>query len=242
MKRSVGFLFASLFLMTGCGVYNPQAVDIPLIDHAGETRINASGGVTAFMAPTAAVTASHGFNDWMTGQAFVSYDFSRLYMQVSPGFYCALENRVRMECYLGLGGGYHHLGMTDDLMNNGSETDYAYTITGHYLLPFIQLNCGIRGLCDHKVDLAFGLKTGCYFPQFTYHFYGAGYVWSPEKDQYYDTRNLLVEPQVQVTLGDARYRFTGRLGLAILNDLLTIRNDDFMYDPLTFSMGVTFYL
>ena len=73
MKKSMRFVCLSVFLslmVTSCTVYHPQAVDIPLINHSGDTRIDASVGASMWATLDAInlnATASHGFNDWLTG-------------------------------------------------------------------------------------------------------------------------------------------------------------------------------
>ena len=104
-KHSLFFMAALALLTTGCSVYQPQVVDIPLIDHAGETSVNASAGISMWYTPTVGVTASHGFNDWLAGQAFVSYSFSSAHTHVAAGYYKRLGEKARLECYGGMGFG-----------------------------------------------------------------------------------------------------------------------------------------
>ena len=55
MKRTCTILFAAIvsLLSTGCQVfiYQPQAVDIPLINHQGDTRVDAAVGLSTFLLP-----------------------------------------------------------------------------------------------------------------------------------------------------------------------------------------------
>ena len=51
MKRIKSALIAALVGLTfaSCSIYHPQSVDIPLINHAGDTRVDAAVGVSAFL-------------------------------------------------------------------------------------------------------------------------------------------------------------------------------------------------
>ena len=239
-KHSLFFMAALALLTTGCSVYQPQVVDIPLIDHAGETSVNASAGISMWYTPTVGVTASHGFNDWLAGQAFVSYSFSSAHTHVAAGYYKRLGEKARLECYGGMGfGGYWPDKTTDDLAQDTTE-HYDFTLKGHYLLPFVQVNFGWRDLANKHIDIGFGLKTGAYLPDFVYHRFSYEGAWLPEYDEHYTTPNLLLEPQLQIGLGNERFKYTLRLGVAFLSDMLRNDGTKFTYDIFTISNGLVF--
>ena len=69
MKRTCTILFAAIvsLLSTGCQVfiYQPQAVDIPLINHQGDTRVDAAVGISTFLLPnrlTLNATGTYGIS------------------------------------------------------------------------------------------------------------------------------------------------------------------------------------
>ena len=86
MKKIV--LFAGLLLtLTGCSIYHPQAVDIPLINHEGDTRVDASVALSYWIIPstfTMNTTVSHGFNGWLAGQVHANFGGNNYYLQAAP--------------------------------------------------------------------------------------------------------------------------------------------------------------
>ncbi len=241
MKKTI-LLFSALLTLVGCSVYHPQAVDIPLINHAGDTRIDASAGLSYWIIPDVATvnaTVSHGFNDWLTGQIHANFGGDNYYGQAAPGFYLPLGAKSVFETYVGVGYGG---GWRDNVDKGNSENaSKNYSFSGHYMLPFVQGNIGWHDLTRLHIDLAFGLKCGGYKPDFdTYDVDGNGDE-IPNTRQSYTANNLLLEPQVMLRLGGEHMKLSLRMGFAWLSDLHDNANK-FIYDPFTGSMGLTFFL
>lgn len=222
-------------LASSCSIYHPQAVDIPLINHKGDLRIDANASASVWLilpdAVNLNVTGSYGFNDWLSGQLHLNYGGENWYMQAAPGYYLPLGGKAVFETYIGTGYG----GASYE--NNSSDTVAAtYAYNGKYLLPFVQFNIGWRNL--GPVDIAFGVKTGAFMPDFEYHGYKADGTEKPESYVHYNTNNFLIEPQLQLGVGVDKVKFTMRFGYTFMDDLNDASNKMY-HDFLTFGAGVT---
>lgn len=241
MKYRLSFCIAAAALLAGCSIYHPQTVDIPLIDHKGDVRVDGSVGVSAWMLPDCVMlsgTVSYGFTDWLAGQAYVNYGFDNLYGQVAPGVYKHLNEHLILEGYAGFGMG----GIWSDKTTDDTDTNnvYNYAYRGRYMLPFAQVNLGWRGLAKGHINLAFGLKAGGYLPSVDYRRFDENNVYKPEYDYNYSTPNLLLEPQVQFSVGGELVKYSIRLGFAWMSDLSRNGNGHFVTDFITISNGLTF--
>ena len=240
MKHRILFVAVaavSLFAAS-CSIYHPQAVDMPLINHQGDLRIDANASASVWLILPDAVninaTASYGFNNWLSGQVHANYGGDNWYLQAAPGFYVPLGGKAVFETYLGMGyGGSNH-------EDSGSSSDTAggqyYVYNGKYMLPFAQFNIGWRNL--GPVDIAFGLKAGSFLPNFEYNRYHADGTVMEDRYVHYETPNFLLEPQLQFGVGIDRVKFTMRLGYTWMSDL-NDASEKMYHDFLTLGAGVT---
>lgn len=240
--RRLTFLAVIALMASSCSVYHPQAVDIPLINHAGDARIDASAALSYWLIPDVATinaTASYGFNDWLTGQVHANFGGDNYYGQIAPGFYIPLGARSVFETYVGIGYGG---GWRDNVDHENSDNAVSnYSFSGHYLLPFVQGNIGWHDLTALHIDLGVGMKIGGFKPDFdTYDVDGNGDEVSGSR-QSYTKNNLLLEPQAVLRLGGEHMKLSFRVGFAWLNDL-SGNGNKFIYDPITGSLGLTFFL
>ena len=230
-------LAAVTLLASSCSIYHPQAVDMPLINHRGDLRIDASASTSVWVIIPDAfninATASYGITDWLSGQVHANFGGDNWYMQAAPGAYLSLGGKAVFETYLGMGyGGSNH-------KDGGSSSDSAsssyYIYKGKYLLPFAQFNIGWRNL--GPVDIVFGVKTGAWLPDFEYNRYHADGTVMDGHYVHYETPNFLLEPQLQLGLGGDKAKFNLRLGYTFMNDL-NDASDKMYHDFLTLSAGV----
>ena len=229
---------AMLAAMTSCTVYHPQSVDIPLIEHRGELRAEADVNLSTFIFTpnviAAGATATYGATDWLAAQLHVNGGTGNYYLQAAPGVYTKWGEKGVVECYAGLGYG----GASTEHSNTARPThDYQ----GSYLLPFIQANGGWRHL--GAFEIALGLKVGAFCPDYTYVAYkyddetGARMV---KEQTFYDTPNLLIEPQLQVRVGRKNVHFTFRMGYTWLSDMTIGGSEHLTYANFMISNGVSF--
>lgn len=238
--KKILFFAGALLTLTSCTIYHPQAVDIPLINHAGDGRVDASLGMSTFIMPdvvTLNATVSYGFNDWLAGQVHFNHGGDNYYGQIAPGFYYPLGAKSVVECYAGFGyGGSARENINPDFSSNASN---EFSFDGHYMLPFVQGNIGWHDLTGANFDLAVGLKVGGFMPDYNYReFDNSGNEIASERVDY-TTTNLLVEPQVMLRVGPRHLKFNLKAGYAWLSDM-TSSSYKFIYDNLTVSAGLTF--
>ena len=229
--------FAGAFLaLTGCTVYHPQAVDIPLINHSGDTRVDVSLSSSAWVGIPDAMninaTVSHGFNGWLTGQVHANYGGENWYGQVAPGYYLPMGDFGVVELYAGYGYGG---------ANREDKDDKREKFAGHYHLPFVQLNFGLHDLLSSHFDIGFGVKAGAFRPDYEYHKYDSDGIEDLTRYEHYTTTNFLLEPQAMVRFGTEKVKFNVKVGVSWLSDFLNDSDNAHMiYDFITGSCGFTF--
>ena len=246
MKRHLtSFLLAATaatLLLTGCStLYHPQSVDIPLINHQGDLRIDASASLSAIVFPDAITfgsTVSYGFNDWLAVQGHINYGCTDYYSQLAPGAYLPLSEKAVVEGYAGVGFGGS---WTDEPIRVGTEHMYSiHSYKGNYTLPFVQGNIGWHDLTKAHIDLALGLKAGAFLPSYDYVKYDNNYQPIPEDSYHYSNTSFLFEPQLMFRIGSEHLKFNLRGGMTWLSDVQKGDSRDFVNDLITLSTGITF--
>lgn len=245
MKKHGLFAAVLLAMLTaGCTtIYHPQTVDIPLINHQGDLRVDASAGLSGIVWPdvlTLGATASYGFTDWLAGQAHFNYGGNNIYGQLAPGAYLRLGEKGLLEGYVGLGMG----GAWRDEKSKARDTDTSlfgrYDYSGSFLLPFVQGNIGWHDLANGHIDLAVGLKTGLYQPSFNFSQFDKSGNLIPDQSYRYGDANFLVEPQFEFRAGGEHVKYCLRLSFTWLSDVANGGGGRFTYDFFTISNGITF--
>lgn len=248
MKHTLRFaLVAALLSMavTSCSIYHPQSVDIPLINHEGDTRIDASAALSYWIIPstfTVNATVSHGFNNWFAAQGHVNYGGNNFYLQAAPGAYYPLGAKSVLEGYAGIGFGSAWNDTVESTSHSVNGNDYAYS--GTYLLPFVQGNIGWHDLTPVHIDLALGIKIGAYMPNFHYYELDGTHQRIASSEYDYTTPSFLFEPQAMFRIGGEHLKFNIRFGLAFLSDMMggQTTSKNFYSDIVTASAGLTFFL
>lgn len=235
---------AVLLLATGCSIYHPQAVDIPLINHAGDTRVDASLAMSTWVLPdvmTFNATASYGFTDWLAGQVHINYGGENFYTQLAPGAYLPLGENGLLEGYagLGMGGAWRKPASASDTASN-----YTYDYRGRFMVPFGQVNIGWHDLTGAHIDLALGVKAGAYLPSFRYREYDSDGALLPNECCTYSAPSFLFEPQLVFRIGSETVKFCLRASFAWLSDIegghTSGTSNRFTSDLFTLSAGVNF--
>ena len=243
MKRFLRYVLlpVSLSLMVAsCSVYHPQSVDIPLIEHVGDVRLDASLGTSWWLTPDAVTlnaTGTVGITDKFAGQLHVNYGGDSYYLQAAPGFYLPFAQVLVFETYAGLGYGGGSRSLIDHKNSDNAVSDYAFD--GTYFLPFAQANLGVTAWAVMHLDIAVALKAGLFLPDFTYFDVDGSEHEIPGTRQTYDKANFLLEPQVMVRWGGSLFRTNVKVGFCWMSDLSKYETN-FVYDYLTASVGLTF--
>lgn len=244
-KTTILFLIALVGLtFSSCSIYHPQSVDIPLINHSGDTRIDASLGMSWWVIPSTVTlngTVTHGFNDWLAGQLHGNYGGDNYYLQAAPGAYLPLGDNAVLEGYAGVGFGASWSDKVESNSESANSNSFAYD--GTFLLPFIQANIGWHDLSRAHIDLALAVKLGAYMPQFSYHELDANGNKMPATDYEYTQSNCLVEPQMLFRIGGETLKFNIRLAMVWLSDLDDSHSSarNFYSDLFSVSTGLTFF-
>lgn len=249
MKQRLLFLTFVALLATGCSIYHPQAVSIPLVNHKGDAQVDLSVGLSAWILPdvlTLNATGSYGFTDHLAGQAHLNFGFDNTYGHIAAGAYTTMGKYGVVEGYLGFGLGGAWRDRTsydsddfDDDDDKSTKDGRSYEYDGHFMLPFAQGNIGLRGLANGHIDLAFGLKAGAFMPDFDYRSYDPDGTLSESRSKLYTTTNFLIEPQFQFRVGSEQVKWNLRVGLAWLSDLPGA-SVYLVFDWITVSTGLTF--
>ena len=148
-------LCAGALLLASCSIYHPQIVDIPLINHQGDTRVDVAAGMSWWILPECVsfgATASYGFTDWLAGQAHVAYGGDNFYLQAAPGVYKPLGEKSVAELYAGIGYGGAWNDKAESTSDSPSSNDFFYS--GTFLVPFVQGNIGWHDLSFAHIDFA----------------------------------------------------------------------------------------
>lgn len=244
-NRCLPFFALLAVMSTSCSIYHPQAVDIPLISHAGDTRVDASVALSTWLLPdvmTLNATVSHGFNDWLAGQVHLNYGGENYYGQAAPGAYLPLGEHGLLEGYVGMGFGGAWRDQAEQVSDSVSSRTYSYS--GRFTVPFGQVNIGWHDLTGAHIDLALGIKAGAYNPNFQYREYDSNGTLVPEDCYTYNVPSFLFEPQLVFRIGGEHVKFCLRGSYAWLSDIegnvTSGTSHNFTSDLFTLSAGLNF--
>lgn len=201
-------VLALLSLMaTGCSIYNPMCVDIPLVREQGELQMEGAVIPLEYDEILPRVSMAYGITDRLA--AAVSLDPFRGYSQAMAGAYFPMGEKFVWEVYGGGG------------IGAGSTREYAhgYSHSGKYGVAFVQIDGGWRNLTRFlNLDIAFSLKTG-----WLHSYLNICDGWSYYQDSlgmehsylaYHNAteNSLLVEPTVEVRFGWPDFKFNVKVG------------------------------
>lgn len=226
MKRTFESVLFFVFIVSGCSVYSPQTIDIPLISKKKELRTDAGISFKEFFYGT----LSYGLTNKIALQAYFnrSYD-SRFFMQGAPGIYRNLGKNRHLEVYSGFGFGKTEAG----------NHDIPTKLKGNYQLYFLQLNMGKLNCEFANADLGFGIKAGYlhsdldnlnYFTRYQ-PFYGTYEVLT--------ANNILLEPAAFIRIGGERLKFSLKV-CGCLHYQLNNKDKPLPFDFWNLGLGVNY--
>ena len=205
-------MLAGALLMSGCAIYNGTSTDIPLFQEKGEWHVE-----TAFVPvplplgipvpiPILAIpfrgTVSHSLTD-RVGLS-VGADALRQNVQAMGGIYTPVNDHFVWELFGGLALG----------RGEKSDQEASYGYSGHYMMPFVQIDCGWRDLTRWMhLDVAFALRAGGIYGETRY-----SYPYRNELtvNNYYTPKMFfhgvrpLLEPSMEIRFGWERLKFNIR--------------------------------
>jgi len=220
-----GIIISLLF--TGCIVYQPQMVDIPLISKKNDLRVDA--GVS--LPSSANATISYGFTDKIAIQGFGSISADdRYYFQAATGLYKNKGNNRVLELYGGFGYGY----------GNAYKDANPGNLLGDYQLYFGQVNYGKIASESSNFEIGFGIKTGYLHSNLTDKNY---YNWISETGPYktYHDESLLFEPVGFIRIGGQKLKFSVKLGGTMIYKF-TNTNRSLPYSHINLGLGINYRL
>jgi hypothetical protein len=227
--KAVTFELLILLAMSGCGVYNPQTTDIPLISEKNDLRVDA--GIS--FVPSVHSTISYGLTDKIAIQGFGSIGTSdngnpknRYYVQAATGLYKNSGNNKILELYGGFGYGY------GDCYNDS----HPGNIFGNYQLYFAQFNYGTIASDVSNFEIGFGIKAGYLHSDLTDKNY---YDWISETGPFttYHDNSILFEPVGFIRMGGEQLKFSIKLGGTLIYKFTN--SDKFIpYNNFNLGLGI----
>ena len=224
-SRIIISLFSFLLILSGCSVYNPHLIDIPLMQEKKDLRVDAG---ISILVPSVRSSISYGLTDNVAMQFFGSFGSDyRYYFQGSTGIYKRRNDRYVQELYGGFGYGY------------GCAYDGAKpaTLDGKYQLYFAQYNLG--KIADQKsgAEFGFSIKTGILHSNLldnNFHELNNSIV-------EFESNSILLEPSVMARFGKGKLKFTINLSASYLIKINPIDRHT-NTDPLNFGFGLNYRL
>jgi len=216
-----------IIFMTSGGVFQPQMVDMPLIDKKSEVRLD--GGIT--LLTTAYATVTYAITDKIAIQAFghggggIS---SVNHIQGAVGYFKDFGHKNILEWYFGYGYGHANFDYSTVLNNNNCSDTYGYGYYGSgyegsymYELPyyklwsyqeyFTQINYGLIGFDFANMDFGFSLKAGYLYSDLSdYDFHGPAV--DGNQLEHYTKNSILLEPLAFIRLGSKKLKFCLKVG------------------------------
>jgi hypothetical protein len=189
-------------ISVSCSVYQPNMIDVPLIEGKKDARLDA--GISSLLLFHA--TFTYGLTKNIAIQTYGSFGESQKYLvHQAIGYFSNLGNNKIMEIYCGYGYGY----------------GYAYFdpnpghLYGNYSLYFTQFNFGKIDCKSGHTDIGFGIRTGYMHSDFIDNdYYG---IYYPDID--YKTiidDSIVLEPNAFIRLGGEKLKFSLKIGTCLI--------------------------
>ena len=245
--RLLGLIFFTI-VMTSGDMFQPQMVDVPLINKKSELRLD--GGFSALS--SAQATLSYALTDKFSIQAYGSSGKNdQYYLQGAVGYFKDFGNKSVLEFYAGFGYGYGAASNDSIPGNPGYGTSYGYGngvtwyaysnvgyLEGKYQQYFAQVNYGVTGIDFANLEFGIGLKAGYLHSIFTDRFYYKFYNSINSFDVYLDN-SLLIEPIAFIRLGGKHLKLSFKLGNSWIYKF-TNTNNSIPYNRVNASIGLNY--
>lgn len=219
MKRLMTFgILIATFMLTGCGIYYPQMVDLPMLEQQGDLRANLSVNPGFLCTYTSAAYAA---TDHLGVQGSFNISPDTRAGQGALGWYNTWGHQV-LEIYVGAG------------MGVSSYTGvFGGRRWGDFSTYFVQADYGWVNLANSHIDIGFGLKAGRL----------AGSQFISHDDDAPSVRKesvMLLEPTICLRVGWEHLKFTLTGGYAITSPTHILLGGG---DPLpSASIGINYFL
>lgn len=209
MNRIRGLLMtvAAALLAAACSSvgYVPQSADVPLISHEGDVRVAGylgSNGALGF-------TASAGLTDHIAAQLHVGSAITQNaldYQHVAVGYYLS-SNHFGLEAYAGMAHGF-----TDNYDRGTDVSEWTRFLKGSYLMPFAQVDAGMKDLGRYQIAFGVALKGGLMLPKMTERRVDEAGNVTDCRSYGRSSSDFIFEPQAFVRFGNERLKWNVHAG------------------------------
>lgn len=216
--------------MTGCA-YFPQLVDVPLINHKNDLRIDAAVSAN----PSVQGTVTYGVTEKLALQIAGNYKSTDVnYLQGAVGCY-KNKNKLVNELYAGIGYG----------LANAHNMVFPGELKGNYQVYFMQYNLGKVQNRILNSDFGLGIKVGYLHSDLLDQNYYSSFFEYPEYDhqivRVLKDDNLLVESTLMYRFGFEKLKFNFKIGYCMLYKFTNRQiSEDLPLFPLNMSFGFSF--
>jgi hypothetical protein len=217
-----------LISMSGCSVYSPHLVDIPLISEKGELRFD--GGYTwqnMFYG-----SLSYGLTKNIALQTFYNKDAEGMfYFQNAAGYYKKLGGDAVMEIWGGYGFGRTDIG----------NHDFPTRLRGSHNLTFAELNFGKKNVGTAHADFGFGLKSGWFHADLEdFNYYAQIHFPAPQGPmEKVMINSIILEPGIFLRFGGEHLKFSLKMGYCKSFQQNNI-NKPLPVEPFNYGLGLNY--
>jgi hypothetical protein len=212
-----------MLYITGCTVYMPQPIIVPLFSNKHEFQANLSTSII----PSVSSSIAYSPLKHIGVQAYGLIAPDKIhYYQASGGYYWKSGSGMTMEIYGGFGAGQ---GM---IVKNSDNS----TLSGDYSVSFLQYNLGQTGLSSKNIDYGFAIKAGMCEATITDKGYYDITVLNPiiNVNHYY-----LIEPSAFIRFGKKKLRTGIQLnGASFIN--VNVKQKQMPSRPITIGFSMNY--
>jgi len=240
--RLVGCLIF-IVLMTSGSAYQPQMVDIPLINEKSEVRIDLGH---SFLSSNN-LTVTYALKDNIALQVYGNFGLNEVsHIQAAAGYFLEIGNKSILECYIGIGDGHANFDY-NSLRNMGTPSDiYGYRqgsrlsevnlkSYGNYKEYYTQLNYGITDISIANIDFGFSLKIGYLDASMKESFIRGNSIYM---DAYFN-KSIHLEPLALIRFGGNRLKISLKVGSGWMYNL-SKTDTPIPYDVFNAGIGLNY--
>ncbi len=240
--RLVGFMIF-IVLMTSGSAYQPQMVDISLLNEKSDLRIDLGH---SFLSSNN-LTVTYALKDNIALQVYGNFGLNDVsHIQAASGYFLEIGDKSILECYVGVGNGHANFDY-NSLRNMGTYSDiYGYRqgtrlsevnlqSYGNYMEYFTQLNYGITDICIANIDLGFSLKIGYLDSHMKESFSRGNTIYMDD----YLNKSIHLEPLAMIRFGGKKLKLSLKVGSGWMYNL-SKTDTPIPYDVLNAGIGLNY--
>lgn len=220
-------VIVSSSLLSGCGLYVPQLVDVPLIEEKHDLRVDL--GVSPNVNNLGGqLSASYGLTEHIAIQGHYALAKNSSTAQGAVGWFKKFDKSV-LEVYAGYGYGRGY----NDV--RPFENDIC-GVPDFYHAAFAQVDYGWNNLSNSHIDLAFALKSGVVIGDVTYPVFEDPDWFQVESQEV----RFLMQPTAVVRFGWEHFKFNIKVTYCLVAPSTHLMGDSWE-NRIAVSFGVNFH-